>query len=65
MQVDLSLSKYCGGNNVFVNNYELHTFTFKMETNDLNHHQSRIPKHWHMELVLRIMLYMGFFKDTA
>ena len=29
-----------------------------MDTNDLNHHQSPIPTLWHIDLVLRIMVYM-------
>jgi hypothetical protein len=37
---------------------KLSILTFKMDTKDLNHHQSPIPTLWHIDLVIRIMVYM-------
>ena len=58
MSVDLSPSKYCGENRVFFKNLKWSSSTFKMDTNDLNHHQSPIPTLWHIYLVIGIMVYM-------
>ena len=54
----LTPSKYSGENCFFFKNLKLSSFTFKMDTNDFNHHQSQIPTLWHIDLVLRIMVYM-------
>ena len=58
MSVDLSPSKYCGENIFFFKKLKLSTFTFKVDTNDLNHHQSPIPTLFNIDLVLRIMVDM-------
>ena len=42
----------------FFKMFKSSTFTFKMGTNDLNHHQSPILTLWHFDLALRIMVYM-------
>ena len=58
MSVHLSPWKYCGENNFVIKDFKLSTFIFKMDTNDLIHYWSPIPTYWHIDLALRIMVYM-------